>query len=39
MLFCVSLGEPCSDGNGYKLVAGVLILPENWPTIGPLPST
>jgi hypothetical protein len=30
MLFCVSLGEPFNDGNCYKLVAGVLILPKNW---------
>jgi hypothetical protein len=30
MLFCVSLGEPFNDGNWYKLVAGVLILPKNW---------
>ncbi len=29
MLFCVSLGEPFNDGNCYKLVAGVLILPKN----------
>jgi hypothetical protein len=39
MLFCVSLGEPFSQGNCHKLVAGVLILPENWPTIGPSHST
>lgn len=39
MLFCVSLGEPFSDENCYKLVAGVLILPENWPATSPLHSS
>jgi hypothetical protein len=39
MLFCASLGDPFNDGNCYKLVAGVLILPENWPAINPSHST
>jgi len=30
MLFCMSLGEPFEDGNCYKLVAGVLLLPSTW---------
>ena len=28
LLFCISLGEPFSDGNCYKLVAGVLEVPN-----------
>ena len=30
LFFCLSLGEPFDDGNCYKLVAGVLLLPESW---------
>lgn len=33
LFFCASLGEPFEDGNCYKLVAGVLLLPQNWPDI------
>lgn len=32
LLFTVSLGEPL-EGNCYKLVAAVLTLPSDWPTI------
>lgn len=28
LFFCISLGEPFSDGNCYKLVAGVLEIPN-----------
>ena len=30
LFFCLSLGEPFDDGNCYKLVAGVLLLPSSW---------
>ena len=33
LLFCASLGEPFEDGNSYKLIAGVLQLPNHWESV------